>query len=579
MSYQIKVVRDHPIGFWALDESSGTSAADSSGCGNNGTYSGGITNGLIPLIPGGLKSSLISSSKSISFPITKNYYGSSSYAGIADVNTLDNDCSFEVWFYPKIVTTNEVLIFGDSTNNIGLFYDAGDIVFKFGQYTARHTLLHISKSHHIVGTYSPSYIKLYIDGSLVATTAITDLPSLSQSGLTLSSGPTSSASDSFLIDAPAVYRYELSKYKINNHYLEIEPIPPHQVAFPDSGRIFEIQDDNISTAYSYSYPGNKPLNYLIADGIYYNTDEQYISLLESDLGGSSSVQITDVISIPSGIEANSSKIEWNGSNGITVSINGQECINGGEIPNYSIDSFSLETELTIIVTLSSSDLSKHIPRLYGLAITFYKDQSVFASNSADYIDHFDSDSFTLSSKKYPILSRDSRNGITAFYNCGFNLNTEELINTVEFFYTPSALTNGALISSVSGAGATSNYSWVTAGTISKTNIAAIYVNGTDKTSQTSISNVFTAGEMHHVVIVYTSAISGELRFNLSSIGGPVSLYQNIAIYPSSFNSTKVTEHYNLYTQKSNSIADDSLITLTESGVSSYNNDWVVIQSI
>lgn len=579
MSYQLKVIKDQPVGFWALDEISGTSASDSSGCGNSGTYSGGITNGLIPLIPGGLQGSLITNSKSISFPIVNNYYGSSSYASLADKNSLDNDCSFEVWFYPKFITTNETVIFGNSTDLVGLFYDSGDIVFKFGQYTARHTLSHISKSHYIVGTYSPSEIKLYVDGEIKSTTSITDPPSLSQSGLTLNAGPTLSASDSFVIDAPAVYRHALQISKIINHYSEIQPIPAQQVAFPDSGRIFEIQDDNISTAYSYSYPGNKPLNYLIADGLYYNTEEEYISIVKSDLGGAASVEVLDFISIPSGIEANSSKIEWSGSNGIAVSINDQPCVNGGEIPNYSIDSFSSETGLNIKITISSSDVSKYIPRLYGLSITLYNDQSVFASNSADYINHLSTESFTLGSKKYPILSRDSRNGIKTFSGCGFNLNTEELISTVEFFYTPSALSNSGLISSVSGTGAASSYSWITSGTVSKTNIAGIYVNGVNKTSQTSISNLFSAGEIYHVVIVYTSPISGVFKFNSSAAGSVAATYQNIALYPTAFDSTKVSEHYALYTQRSISVADDSSMTMTENGTSVYNNDWLVIQNI
>jgi hypothetical protein len=64
MSYQLKVIKDNPVGFWALDETTGTTASDISGCGNSGTYSGGITNGLIPLIPGGLQGSLITNSKS-----------------------------------------------------------------------------------------------------------------------------------------------------------------------------------------------------------------------------------------------------------------------------------------------------------------------------------------------------------------------------------------------------------------------------------------------------------------------------------------------------------------------------------
>lgn len=135
MSYQLKVIQDQPLGFWALDETSGTAAADSSGCGNSGTYSGGITNGLMPLIPGGLQGSLITNTKYISFPIVNNYYQNSDYAGIADKDSLDSDCSFEAWVYPKITTTDEIVLFGNTTDSIGLFYESGDIVFSIQQDT------------------------------------------------------------------------------------------------------------------------------------------------------------------------------------------------------------------------------------------------------------------------------------------------------------------------------------------------------------------------------------------------------------------------------------------------------------
>jgi hypothetical protein len=201
---------------------------------------------------------------------------------------------------------------------------------------------------------------------------------------------------------------------------------------------------------------------------------------------------------------------------------------------------------------------------------------LFASNSADYISALDTTSYTLGSKIYPILSRDSRNGVKTFDNSGFVINTEALIYTIEFFYTPSSLSNSGLISS---AIPVSNYSWITAGTISNTSVSAIYINGINKTSQTNISNVLTTGEMHHVVIVYSSPRTGVLKFNSSTLGSTSATYQNIALYPTAFDSTKVSEHYALYTQRSISVADDSSITLTEDGTSVYNNDWLVIQNI
>jgi hypothetical protein len=53
MTYQLKVIKDYPIGFWPLDESSGTTASDISGCGNNATYVGSPAANMLPIIPGG----------------------------------------------------------------------------------------------------------------------------------------------------------------------------------------------------------------------------------------------------------------------------------------------------------------------------------------------------------------------------------------------------------------------------------------------------------------------------------------------------------------------------------------------
>ncbi len=119
MTYQLKIIKDYPVGFWTLDETSGTTAADNSGCGNDGTYSGGITTGLLPLIPGGTHGTLITTTKSVSFPITKDYSGSVSGGSVGDKYSLDNDFSIEVWFYPKITTSNRNTIFGDGTNQVG----------------------------------------------------------------------------------------------------------------------------------------------------------------------------------------------------------------------------------------------------------------------------------------------------------------------------------------------------------------------------------------------------------------------------------------------------------------------------
>ena len=129
MSYQLKVIKDYPIGFWPLDESSGSTAADISGCGNNGTYVGSPAANMLPLVPGGISGTKITNTAYVTFPINKDYYGANVGAGFGTKYTSDNDFTLEVWINQSIESSNETPLLADATNNIGLFWDNGDIVF------------------------------------------------------------------------------------------------------------------------------------------------------------------------------------------------------------------------------------------------------------------------------------------------------------------------------------------------------------------------------------------------------------------------------------------------------------------
>lgn len=585
MSYQLRVIKDYPVGLWLLDETSGTTATDSSGSGNNGTYSGGITTGLLPLVPGGTHGTPITTTKSISFPITKDYNGSTAGGSIGDKYSLDNDFSIEVWFYPKIATTNRNTIFGDGTNQVGIFYEKGDAIFRFGNKEARYTLPYVSRSHHIVGTYNGSTLSLYHDGYLRDSIAVVpeDL-GITHTGMTLSAGPAANVSDSFVIDAPAVYRYALTSRQILDHFIDASPIKGIQVAYPDDGIFFALSDENLKSQFSYSYPFSKSWSSFVTDNTVHDKSDESLSLKENAAGGSVTEVFTDYITIPTNIGLTTSKIEWSGTVGVTVeaSLDGSTystCTNGAAIPGYTQSSFSSNGILYIRFTLASTDISKHIPKLKYVAFNFYKTKDIYADNFGDKLTYAENE-YHLGGKNYNILSRDYRNGLRCSTDSGFTIASSIGINTIEFFYTPTALTDSGLISSTSTNGyQASNYSWRNTGTVSKTNIAAIYVNGVDKTSQTDIANVFTPGELHHVIIDYNTPIGGDIKFNYSLYGATPSLYQNIALYEDDFDQAKATEHYNLYIQKTSITSSDSSFTVTENTPAAYNNDWIVIQSI
>jgi hypothetical protein len=424
---------------------------------------------------------------------------------------------------------------------------------------------------------------LYVDGKLVASKALSNFK-FENVSFTLYSGPTASSSDSFIIDAPAVYRYSLNETKIISHYFNSFSTPPIQIVKPDDGSYFGLSDQPVRCNFRYSYPYSRSWKAFVNEDINYDPVEESISLIKNSLGGSKTVTFTDYITVPTEIELTSSKVEWDGDNGVSVytSLDGitySQCVNGKAIPQYKLSSFDTVGKLYIKFVLSSSDISKHIPKLKNLTFSFFQNKDVVGYNTGSKV-VYAHEEYHLGAAVYDILFRDSKNGLRCDADGGFVINTNKEIRTVEFFYTPSGFTDSGLVSSASTNGYdASNYSWRNSGTVSKTNISAIYVNGVNKTSETSISNVFKDGELHHVILVYGSNISGDITFNYSLYGATESLYQNVAIYESAFNQAKAQEHYSLYTSFANQIADDSTLTMTESSVKYYNNDWVVIQSI
>ncbi len=589
MSYQLKVIKDHPIGFWALDESSGTTALDRSGCGNNGTYTGGISTGIIPLVSGGANGSLITNTKYITLPVTKDYYGSTADGGFADNNSSDNSFSLEVWFYTKITTTGLTTIFADSTKNVGIFYEKGNIVFKLEAERLDYTLPNISQSHHIVATYSVTEMSLYVDGKFATSKSLTNY-NFTNATITLKLGPTGNSADSFIVDAPAVYRYALGLDRIVEHYTYSGTTSPLQISYPDGGTLFEIYDDSVSKQFNFAYPANRPLEYFATEYLAYNTEEKCLEIKKTASAASRSVVVTDAIAIPSGFDLDSSKIEWNGDNGVSVrtSTDGttwSSAINGKAIPQFKLGSFSSERTLYLEITFTSSDTTKFIPRLYSLLLCFYKDQVLYSPSNPEYIYTIEGTSgfaikdIAFGRIEYPILSRQKLNGLTTADGSGFKIDTTQSIRTVEFFLTLSDLTTNSIIfSGASGNFVSARYSWVTNGTITKSNISAIYVNGIDRTSQTNISSVFLANELYHVLIVTSGPITGTILFNHITTGGPSSLYQYISYYPSAFNSNLALSHYNMHIGRSATVADDSSMILTEKSVEFYDNDWIVIQN-
>ena len=584
MSYQLKVIRDYPIGFWPLDESSGSTAADISGCGNNGTYVGSPASNMLSIIPGGQSGTKITNTAYATFPITKDFYGANVGAGFGTKYTSDNDFTIEVWFSQNITTTSETPLLADTTNNIGLYWHNGDVVFKVSENeSVRYCVPYSKKSMHLTGIYSVNGITLYLDSVPVVSKELINFK-FTNTTLTLQAGPTLNSSDSFIVDAPAVYRYSLSQTSIRRHYIDGNvTVSPIHVVYPDNGILFSGTDANIRASFDYSYPVNRPWTDFVDSNTYYDINKKHITFYQTDTIQSKSFVINDFFLVPSQIGLVTSKIEWRNDIGISVesSVDGityTACANGQPLPQYNLDSFDTSGKVYIRITMSTTDASKFLPQLSFFCITFYSDRTIFADNYGDKITS--TDDYYLGSLNYPILSRNYMNGIRCKVDGGFVLNTKMPVSTLEFFYTPNSYSDSGLVSSTSTNGYTaSNISWRNSGLISKTNIAKIYVNNVDKTSVTNVSDLFVLDQPHHVVIEYASPISEDITFNSSLYGGTQGLYKNIAIYEKAFTAGDVETHFELYTGKPVESITEPAITLTELEPVYYNNDWIVIQSV
>lgn len=554
---------------------SGDIAYDNSECLNNGKYVGRPASSILPLVKGNSAGATVTDSNYIEYTIDKDYSGQVGISKFATSDSSDNDFTIELWFKPNITGTFNTPLFGDKTTDheVGIFYYKGNIVFQVDQQKVEYTIPYLNKAFYVVAIYTPTEIKLYIDGKLEATKTISSNP-FTNNSVNFKSGPCG-ISQSFIINSIGVYRYSLSQNQINSHYNAAKTLNYSQIIEVGGGEWFNLYDDNMYPVYQYAWPSNRAWELMLTDDLYYDVQDDYISILKTESQNPVTVILEDQIVLPSNT-MDSSKIEWDGDNGVIVEtsddgITYQQCVNGEEIPQYSKNNFSSSRQLFIRVTMSTNDSSRFNPRLNYLITKFYNNLRKMAVNGPSYIES--EDSFTLGRVSSNILWRDSRNGLKALTGSSFNITTTDSIKTIEMFYTPYSLSEAG---SIIFAG-TTLLSWNSDGNLAKANIKDIYVNNYNKTSKTNVSDIFTQNDINYVVITFTDPITGDITINGSSSGGGTSgLYQNIALYDYEFTAEKTLTNFNLYRYGDvYTIFDlsNASMTVTESDFDAYDIEW------
>jgi PKD repeat protein len=221
-TYGATIYDASPNFYWRLDETSGTVAHDVTPNGNNGNYSGGVTFGTAGAITGTTDTAVTMNGSNAVVSTTSAVPGPSVY-------------SEELWFKTTTTTGGKLIGFGSAaTGNSGSYdrhvYMLNNGQLSFGAYTGVTNVITSSASyndgkwHQMVATEASDGMKLYVDGAIVASSAVTGSQSYNGfwriGGDNLASWPNQPTSNYFAgsIDEAAVYPNELSAAQVSDHF-------------------------------------------------------------------------------------------------------------------------------------------------------------------------------------------------------------------------------------------------------------------------------------------------------------------------------------------------------------------------
>lgn len=223
MTYSAEVLADSPAAYYRLAESSGTTAADSSGNSRNGTYVGSPTLGQTSGVGDGSDSSV--------------QFGASKYVDVASASWMTGgggEFSAEAWVYPT--SSSAIAIVGRHESGCTFDIQLSSLTVQFRWQVSGIGFVVLNSPGtiptnawtHVVGTYDGTTRRLYLNGSEVANDV--PGPTAYPSGNDLAIGSLSNgfASQWFVgnIDEVAIYPAALSSGRVAAHYAAGSSVSP-----------------------------------------------------------------------------------------------------------------------------------------------------------------------------------------------------------------------------------------------------------------------------------------------------------------------------------------------------------------
>lgn len=223
MSYATTILGDSPVSYWQLNETSGTTATDSSDS-NNGTYTGGFT---------------LNQSTTYTLTPAVLFNGTSGYVSVPDATNLHlTDVTMEAWIKTSSTSTEMIISkYASSSPFHGWAIGANvitvgklSITFGAGTWTTGSITINDGIWHYIVGTISSGgVVKSYVDSILDINTTISQ--SLSNTA-NLQIGRDTASANFFngSIMNGAVYNTSLTQTQVNAHYAAAGGTPAGRIS-------------------------------------------------------------------------------------------------------------------------------------------------------------------------------------------------------------------------------------------------------------------------------------------------------------------------------------------------------------
>lgn len=265
MSYQYRVIRDNPVGFWILDSSPSMGNDYSSGYFSSGTRTtnnatigaGVVSTDVLPLCTGGTNAARISNGATSKITIANNYEMFYKY-------TEDNDFSAEFWLsfdYPPSsstvlsIGTNITLSFSDCLATLTMTDSSGN------KYYAYLNINNYDSQLHIVINYSDRSLKFLINGESSTKILIPyGLYFADTSAIDFVFGP-SSGTDYFIVDCIAFYSYVLEYDKILAHIAwAVNDNNPKNYTILNSGGYYNGESDDTMLSQTFRFNTNNAWN-------------------------------------------------------------------------------------------------------------------------------------------------------------------------------------------------------------------------------------------------------------------------------------------------------------------------------